>query len=133
MVVWNRYSASGAEVGARLVVGAAGDAVGSEIVVTSSTDEYEREPTVGYLPDSDRFLVAWAASESATDSVRGKLYDASTGTLSGTPLLFAQSTFTYVPEAVLNRTTGQVLVTWMQNDAGHGAAGQRLEAIRPAR
>ena len=115
MVVWNRYSSSGAEVGARLL-NAAGDPVGSEIVVTSTTDEYEREPTVGYLPGSDRFLVAWAASGSLSDSVRGKLYDASTGALNGTPLLFAQSKFTYVPEAAVNLTSGQVLVTWMQDD-----------------
>ena len=121
MVVWNRYSTSGAEVGARLV-SAAGDPVGSEIVITSTTDEYEREPTVGYLPASNRFLVAWAASGSV-DSVRGKLYDASTGGLVGAPLLFAQSTFTYVPEAALNRTTGQLLVTWMQSDPATALPG----------
>ncbi|MFO7691655.1 MAG: InlB B-repeat-containing protein, partial [Vicinamibacterales bacterium] len=128
MVVWNRYSASGAEVGARLV-SAAGDPVGSEIVVTSTTDEYEREPTVGYLPGSNRFLVAWAASGSVADSVRGKLYDASTGALNGTPLLFTQSTFTYVPEAALNITTGQVLVTWMQNDPATALPGNGWRAF----
>jgi len=117
LLVWPRYMADGGvDISARIIDTQVGP-VGSEFWVTTSADEYDRETTAGYLPSTNRFMVAWSGSSAAGDFIRAKLYDAASGSLVGSPIPLASSRYTYVPEAALNSTTGQVFVTWMQDDA----------------
>jgi hypothetical protein len=118
-VAWSRYATNDAEINARLV-DTLGAAVGGEIPVTSSTSEYDREPTVGYFPGTNRFLLAWAGTGTSVDFVRGQLYNASTGATYGSPIALGQNTYTYVPEAVLNTASGNMFVVWIQNDSASG-------------
>jgi len=121
LVGWSRYASTGAEIGARLL-DALGDVAAVEFPVTATTDEYDREPAMGYFPGANRFLLAWAGSATASpDFVRGQLFDAATGAAVGSSIALGQATFTYVPEAALNTASGQLLVAWMQTDPTNGA------------
>ena len=115
LIGWSRYATTGAEISARMV-NALGEVATDEFPVTASEADYDREPTLGYLPGANRFLVAWAGTGSTSDFVRGQLYDASSGAVIGSPIPFGQAVFTYVPEAALNATTGQLFVVWIQID-----------------
>ncbi|HPK72154.1 MAG TPA: hypothetical protein PLN93_09455, partial [Vicinamibacterales bacterium] len=117
MIGWSRYATTGAEISARQL-DALGETAGDEVAVTASAGEYDREPTVGYIPSSNRFLLAWAGStgETGPDFVRGQLFDASSGAATGSPLSLGQARFTYVPQAALNTTTGELFVAWIQLD-----------------
>ncbi|HNV02457.1 MAG TPA: hypothetical protein PKH99_04005, partial [Vicinamibacterales bacterium] len=119
LVAYNIFSATGAEIGAR-VVDAAGNAVGPEIAVTSSPSEYDREPAVGYFPATNRFLLAWAVSGTNADYVRARLHSASDGSAVSGTVTLAETTVTYVPEVALNTNTGEMFVEWIQQDSATG-------------
>ena len=117
MVAWARYSTGSGEVHARLVDNA-GNALGSEIVLSSGAADYERDPAVAYFPDTNQFFVAWSAynEAGAYTQGRGQLLTAA-GAPVGSTILYAQSTYVYVPELALNASTGQLLLTWIQSTA----------------
>ena len=111
LVAWARFG----EVHARLVDNS-GNAVGTEIPLSSGAADYERDPAVGYFTDVDRFVVAWSAynEAGAYSQGRAQLLSASTGAAVGSPVAFAQSGYVYVPEVALNSDTGKLLLAWIQ-------------------
>ncbi len=119
LVAWSRYATDGADISARLV-DTLGAAVGNEFDVAAGTGDYDREPTAGYFPAANRFLLAWAGSATGVDFVRGQLFDASTGAAYGSSISFALSSATYVPEAAFNSTSGNMFVVWVQPDVASG-------------
>ncbi len=119
LVAYNIYSATGAEIGARLISGS-GSPVGSEIAVTATSADYDREPAVGYFPGANRFVVAWSGSGPSVDFIRARLYSASDGSPVGSTIPVEQGGVTYVPELSLNSATGQMFIVWIQNDTASG-------------
>ena len=123
VIAWAYYSTGSWEVAARIVDGT-GTPVFSEIALSSGTANTEQEPSVGYFPDTNRFMVAWGAYDEVGGFARGRtqLFDAASGNAATTQIQFAQGTQVRVSDMALNSATSQMFLTWIQPDPASGGA-----------
>ena len=85
----------------------------------SQTGQYEGNPSIAYNPNRDQFLVSWKgySDPGRFGFVDGRLIQAGTGQLLGTPIRLTTTTVAHITDTTYNPSTDQFLVTWEQNYA----------------
>jgi hypothetical protein len=84
------------------------------IVVTTTGGE--RDPSIAYNPDTDKFLISYADFLGGSH-VYGRLVTASTGAVAG-PQLLGASTATYITDSTYSSSAHQYVVGWYQSPGG---------------
>ena len=89
-------------------------------VITVEATGYARDPSIGYDPDTNRFLVAYGGCVGNNDCfIHAQRIQAGTGARVGAPIaLDAPIKAGYVPEVAYNTTTHEFLVVWYRITAG---------------
>lgn len=105
-------------------------------VVTVEAAAYSRDPSVGYDPHTDRFLVAYGGCVGNDDCfIHAQRIQAGTGAKVGAPIVVdAPVKAGYVPEVAYNAVTRQFLVVWyrLTGGANSGLHGKLIDATGTA-
>jgi hypothetical protein len=109
-------------------VNAAGALLGSTILISTGSPDWDREPSVAYNRDTDQFYVAYASySRSNYGYVSGRRIQAGTGGYVGDIQTFATNVASRIPSVTYNPATRQYLLVWHHTySAGAAFYGQIL-------
>lgn len=121
LVVWHGAYGSTNDVRAQRV-STSGALLGSMLVITSDGD-YQREPSVAYNPQTNEFMVAYAAWLNAANygAVSVRRVQAGTGVMPAAPIELRQSALgDLIPDIVYNPSTGGYHLVWVEA-TGRGA------------
>ncbi len=100
-------------------------------VITLEAGPYERDPSIAYDRDTDRFLVAYAGCVGNNDCfVHAQRVQAGTGALVGTPIVLEASVRAgYIPELAYNALSQRFLAVWFRIDpSGNGLYARTIDA-----